>query len=87
MPGKQQRGQGWIRFSGIGVEFAGAVAGFALIGYWIDGHYGTSPKAMLIGSVLGIVGGGYNLIRASLSATREAKQEESKPDHDDSANR
>ena len=63
----------WVRFSGIGVEVAAAVAGFALIGYWIDSHYGSSPKGVLIGALLGIVGGGYNLIRQSLAATREAQ--------------
>ncbi len=26
----------WVRHAGIGLELAGAVAGFALIGYWID---------------------------------------------------
>jgi len=75
----------WVRFSGIGFEVAGAVAGFALVGYWIDSHYGSSPKGVLIGSILGIVGGGYNLIRQSLAASRAAKVEdaETEADRDD----
>ena len=66
----------WVRFSGIGLEFAAAVAGFTLIGYWIDGHYQSSPKGVLIGAALGIIGGGYNLIRESLAASREAQAPE-----------
>ena len=67
---------GWIRFSGVGLEFAGAVAGFALVGYWVDRHYACSPWGVLIGSILGLVGGMYNLIRESLMAAREARRDD-----------
>jgi F0F1-type ATP synthase assembly protein I len=64
---------GWVRYSGTGLELAGAVAGFALVGYWIDRHYGTDPWGIVTGLILGIVGGLYNLVRQSLRAAREAK--------------
>lgn len=66
----------WVRHSGVGLELAGAVAGFALVGYWIDRHYGTGPWGLVVGLVLGIVGGLYNFVREALQATREAKQED-----------
>ena len=66
----------WGRFAGIGVEFAGAVAGFTLIGYWVDRHYGWSPWGVLSGAVLGLIGGSYNLVRASLLAARESRKED-----------
>ena len=66
----------WVRHSGVGLELAGAVAGFSLIGYWIDRHYDTSPWGLLVGVVLGMVGGLYNFVREALQATREAKQED-----------
>lgn len=66
----------WVRFSGIGFEVAAAVAGFALIGFWIDSLYGSGPKGVLIGSILGIIGGGYNLIRQSIAASKEAKEDD-----------
>ena len=68
----------WLRFSGIGVEFAGVVIGFTLIGLWIDRHYDKSPWGVLIGSSLGLIGGMYNLIRESLAASRDAANESHK---------
>lgn len=54
----------------MGFELAAAVAGFTLAGYWWDRHFGTAPWGVLIGVVLGLVGGMYNLIRQSLLASR-----------------
>jgi F0F1-type ATP synthase assembly protein I len=76
-----RRFPGWVRYSGVGLELAGATAGLALLGYWIDGKYGTTPWGILGGVIIGIVGGTYNLVRESLNAVREAK------DDDDRANR
>ena len=65
--------QPWIRLAGSGMELAAAVGGFSLLGYWIDRHYDSSPWGLLIGALLGLIGGFYNLIKASLSASREAR--------------
>jgi ATP synthase protein I len=67
---------GWIRHSGVGLEMAGAIAGFALVGYWIDRWYGTDPWALVVGVILGLVGGLYNLVKQSLQAVREARVED-----------
>ena len=72
----------WIRFSGIGIEFASAVAVFTVIGYYIDRHYGTKPTALLICILLGLVGGMYNLIRQALAATRDFGKDSSKEEDD-----
>ena len=68
-----RRFPGWVRYSGVGLELAGATAGLAFVGYWIDGKYGTAPWGILGGVLIGIVGGLYNMIRESLKAVRDAK--------------
>ena len=65
----------WVRHTGMGREFAAAVAGFALVGYWIDRHYDTSPSGVLIGAVLGLIGGTYNLVRESLAAFKRFERD------------
>jgi len=72
----ERRGPGWVRYSGIGLELAGATAGLAFVGYWIDKKFGTGPWGMLGGVVIGIVGGLYNLVRESLDAVREARDDD-----------
>jgi F0F1-type ATP synthase assembly protein I len=71
-----QRFPGWVRYSGIGLELAGATAGLALLGYWIDNRYATGPWGILGGVIIGIVGGLYNMVRESLDAVREGKAED-----------
>lgn len=73
-----RRFPGWVRYSGVGLELAGATAGLALVGYWIDRRFGTSPWGILGGVVIGIVGGLYNLVKASLEAVREAKADDAR---------
>ena len=71
-----RRFPGWVRYSGVGLELAGATAGLAFIGYWVDRRFGTEPWGILGGVILGLVGGLYNLVRESLQAVREAKVED-----------
>ena len=71
-----RRFPGWVRYSGVGLELAGATAGLALLGFWIDGRYGTAPWGILGGVVIGLVGGLYNLVKESLAAVREARTED-----------
>ncbi len=57
----------------MGFELVAAVGGFTLGGYWWDRHFATAPWGVLVGVVLGLVGGMYNLIRQSLLASRGMK--------------
>jgi len=56
------------RLAGLGIELAGAIGGFCLLGYWIDRHYGTHPWGLLIGAICGLIGGFTNFIRSTLKA-------------------
>jgi F0F1-type ATP synthase assembly protein I len=72
----------WKRLSGIGFELVAAVAGFTFVGYLWDRHFGTGPWGILIGAILGLIGGMYNLIRQSLLATRPFGRETKKTNGD-----
>jgi F0F1-type ATP synthase assembly protein I len=61
-----------MKLSGLGVELVGAVGGFTLMGWLWDRYHETSPWGVVIGAVLGLVGGMYNLIRQALIASKEA---------------
>lgn len=78
MPEEPKSGTDWSKLSGIGFELVAAVAGFTLIGYLWDRHFGSSPWGLLTGALLGVIGGMYNLIRQSLLATREPGRENKK---------
>jgi F0F1-type ATP synthase assembly protein I len=59
----------WMRLSGLGFELAASIAGGAFLGWWIDRRFGTTPKALIALTAIGVVGGFYNLIRTALAAT------------------
>jgi F0F1-type ATP synthase assembly protein I len=61
-----------MSMAGMGFELAGAVAGFSFLGLWLDRHYGTEPRALLICAAIGVVGGLYNFIRAARIAAEAA---------------
>lgn len=68
MPDRKRKQPSWLRFSGVGFEFVGAIGGLAAIGYWIDASYGSKPWGLVIGAALGTIGGMYNLIRRTIGA-------------------
>lgn len=65
---------GWLRLAGAGFELTAAVVGFAVVGLWLGRYFGNANLGLMIGAVLGIVGGLYNLIRASLVVSRNSNQ-------------
>ena len=74
--GNQRDRRPWMRLASSGFELAAAVGGFAVIGHLVDRSRGSHPKGLLIGAVLGLIGGMYNLIRSFLAASREARDED-----------
>jgi F0F1-type ATP synthase assembly protein I len=67
----RDRAELW-RLSAMGTEFVAAIAGMLLLGFGLDYWWGTSPVMTVIGAVVGLVGGGYNLIRQALRAEQKA---------------
>ncbi len=56
----------------MGVELSGSIIGMVLLGWGLDRWLGTSPRWTLIGAGIGVLGGGYNFIRAALRMNKEA---------------
>jgi len=80
MTGNKRNQPSWLRFSGVGIEFAAAVGGFGIVGYWIDLHYGCEPWCVLIGVALGLTGGTYNLLRESRGLFKPPKPPDQRDD-------
>ena len=72
-------------YAGIGIEYAAAVGGFGLIGWWVDSRWDTQPWGVVIAVALGLIGATYNLVRQSLAAfkTMNDKSKESEQDERD----
>ena len=66
--GRKQDRPGWVRFSGIGIEFVGGMLGFGLLGLWIDSRFESAPWGLVIGTFLGLIGATYNAIRRTRGA-------------------
>lgn len=73
------------RLAGLGFELAAAVAGFALVGYWVGKHYENPALGLLIGALLGLVGGMYNLIRVTLASQQDSAARGRKSDSNSDA--
>jgi len=71
------------RLAGIGFELAGAVAGFVLVGYWVGKYFDKVELGVVIGAVLGLIGGMYNLIRATMAASGGAAYRKRNSDSDE----
>ncbi len=56
---------GDLRVLGLGLELAVAIGGLGLLGFWADGHFGTSPWLSLTGIILGTVGGCWNIYKTA----------------------
>lgn len=55
--------EGYARYAGLGVQFAGTMAVLGALGYWADTRFGTAPWLMIVGIFLGAVGGFVSLVK------------------------
>jgi len=60
---RSDSGDAFVRFGGLGVQFAATLVVFGLIGYGIDRWLGTFPFLFLVGILLGAVGAMISIVR------------------------
>lgn len=59
-----------MRYAGLGIELAAAVGLLSLVGWWIDGRFGTAPWGMVAGGVTGLIVGMTRLVRTAMGSVR-----------------
>lgn len=60
-------------YFGLGAQIAGTLAGFTLLGWWLDGRLGTRPWLMLAGIVLAFLGIAALLYRLAKQTSKPQK--------------
>ncbi len=71
------------KYTGVGFELAGSIIIFAMIGYFVDRHWKSSPWGVLIGCLVGIVVGMYLLIKEALMYKDASPKDEFRGPGDD----
>lgn len=61
-------------YAGLGMELVGGIAGFLLLGYWLDRRLGGGSTWTTTGAIVGCVGGLYHLIRKAIAMQRAAER-------------
>lgn len=64
-------GREYLRYIGLGFEFAAIVCLGFYAGNWIDEKYDLEPWGLLIGGFVGLVSGIYLLAREGLKAMKQ----------------
>jgi F0F1-type ATP synthase assembly protein I len=65
----------YLRFAGVGVQYALTVLVMTGIGIWIDGRTDTAPLFLLVFLLLGFVGATWSLIRQVLGGDEQGKKQ------------
>jgi F0F1-type ATP synthase assembly protein I len=63
----------YLRFAGVGVQYAVTILILTLAGIWLDERTGTAPLFLLVFLLLGFVGATYSLIRQVLKPDEKPK--------------
>ncbi len=75
-PGEDRRRveRKYLRFAGVGVQFALTILILTLAGIWLDERFDTSPLFTVVFLLLGFVGATWSLVRTVLAPDRPEKK-------------
>jgi F0F1-type ATP synthase assembly protein I len=68
---KQDQDSNWGYMAGVGLQMLVGVGLGYLVGSWLDGKYGWGPWGVIIGSMLGLAGGMYLLIKDAIRINKD----------------
>ena len=81
MPSDKRDRLNLARAYSLGFNFVAAFGVFAALGYWFDSSWDSSPWGLIVGAALGLIGGMYNLIKASHAVFEDSSDR--RPDSDE----
>ncbi len=61
---------------GVGIQFAGSIVVFLLVGRWLDTWLGTTPWLLILGVFVGAGAGFYSMYRQLVIKPRERQERE-----------
>ena len=64
--------QKYLRFAGVGVQYALTILILTMAGIWLDNKFETSPLFLVVLLILGFVGATWTLVREVLSPDTKA---------------
>ena len=68
---KQDPDTNWGRFAGIGLQMLVGVGLGYFVGSWLDRKYGWAPWGVMAGSMIGLAGGMYLLIKDAIRINKD----------------
>ena len=61
----------WGKYVGVGLQILVGVGLGVLVGQWLDRKYGWEPWGVMIGSMVGLAGGMYLLIKDAMRINKD----------------
>lgn len=66
--------QKYLRFAGVGVQYALTILILTLAGIWLDNKFETSPLFLIVLLLLGFVGATWSLVQQVLGEDKKDEQ-------------
>ena len=66
--------QRYLRFAGVGVQYALTILILTLAGIWLDNKFETSPLFLIVFLLLGFVGATWSLVQQVLGEDKKDEQ-------------